>query len=207
MRAVLCVGSLGAPGAYSSGINRAGLAVVDTAIRSRAYRPGWLRYFAMTRLLWECATVGEALDFLRSVPHAGGGSVVLGDRHGHVAAAEFPDGVVSIEAADSVARTNHFLSSHARTAPPPADANESNSTARLRYLRAHLEARGVPSTVDAAAELMSAHGGDGEALCRHGKGDDVRTVSTAIFLTAARELVYAPDYPCRSQWRRYSVAA
>jgi isopenicillin-N N-acyltransferase-like protein len=160
----------------------------------------------MTRLLWECATVAEALDFLRSVQHAGGGSVVLGDRSGNVAAVEFPDGTASVEVAGTVARTNHFVSPHAPIAPPPGDANERNSVARLRYLQERFEAAGVPSGADDAADLMSAHGSDGSALCRHGENGEVRTVSSAIYLTGQRELVYAPDYPCRARWLRYSMA-
>jgi hypothetical protein len=205
---VLCVGSLGAPGAYSSGINRAGLTVVDTAIRSRSYQTGWLRYFAMTRLLWTCATVAEALDFLRSVPHTGGGSVLLGDAQGAVAAVEFPDGTPTVEQDGTLGRTNHFVTAGAAAAPEASDANEANSDARLRFLRAAIDGGGKPETVQAAAELMASHGrAAAEALCRHGEGSAVRTVSTALYLTAAGELLFAPDNPCRANWRRYAVAA
>jgi len=207
MRSVLCVGSLGAPGAYSSGINRAGLAVVDTAIRSRSYRTGWMRYFAMTRLLWTCATVADALDFLRAVPHTGGGSVVLADARGRVAAVEFPDGTPAVEHARTVSRTNHFTTPGAGAPTRPNDANEANSAARLQYLRMALEGRGVPATAQAVADLMGAHGDADQALCRHGEGREVRTISTALYLTRARELIFAPDNPCRARWRRYSLAA
>ena len=207
MRKILCVGSLGAPGAYSSGINRAGLAVVDTAIRSRTYRAGWLRYFAMTRLLWTCATVAEALDFLRAVPHTGGGSLVLGDETGAVAAVEFPDGQPVVEQSGTVTRTNHFTSAGAAAPMTPHDPNKANSSARLRYLRTVIKGRGVPATAQAVADLMAAHGDGDEALCRHGEGREVRTISTALYLTRARELIFAPDNPCRASWRRYSLAA
>ena len=207
MRAVLCVGSLGAPGAYSSGMNRAGLAVADTAIRASSYETGWLRYFAMTRLLWECARVDEALDFLGSVPHTGGGSVLLGDRHGNVAAVEFAGGAPAVERADCVTRTNHFIAPGAAPAPGPADPNGSSSPARLRFLRTCLEGDGAAPTAAAAAQFMAAHAGDDAALCRHGDGDQVRTVSTAIFMTQTRELLFAPDYPCLGRWLRFPLAA
>jgi hypothetical protein len=207
MRAVLCVGSLGAPGAYSSGMNRAGLAVADTAIRAASYAPGWLRYFAMTRLLWECASVDEALEFLRSAPHTGGGSLVLGDRHGNTAAVEFAGGAPAVERAGCVTRTNHFVTPGAVPAPGPADANAASSPARLQFLRKSLEAGNAALTAAAAAQIMAAHSGDGASLCRHGDGDSVRTVSTAMFLTRTRELMFAPDYPCLGRWLRFSLAA
>jgi hypothetical protein len=207
MRAVLCVGSLGAPGAYSSGMNRAGLAVADTAIRAASYATGWLRYFAMTRLLWECASVDEALDFLRSAPHTGSGSLVLGDRHGNTAAVEIAGGEPAVERAQLVARTNHFVAPGAVSAPGLADPNAASSPQRLRFLRTTFEAEGVPPTAAAAGQLMAAHAGDDAALCRHGDGDRVRTVSTAIFKTQPRELLFAPDYPCLGRWLRFSLAA
>ncbi|HET9024583.1 MAG TPA: C45 family peptidase [Burkholderiaceae bacterium] len=207
MRAVLCVGSLGAPGAYSSGMNRAGLAVADTAIRASSHAMGWLRYFAMTRLLWDCATVDEALDFLGSVPHTGGGSLVLADRDGKVAAVEFAGQSARVERAERVTRTNHFVTPGAPSSSGRGDANAATSPARLRFLRTTLEADGVPSTAAAAAELMAAHADDDAALCRHADADRVRTVSTAIFMTQARELVFAPDYPCLGRWQRFSLAA
>lgn len=207
MRTVLCVGSLGAPGAYSSGMNRAGLAVADTAIRAPSYSAGWLRYFAMTRLLWECASVDEALDFLRSVPHAGGGSLVLGDRHGNAAAVEFAGATAAVERAGLVIRTNHFLTPGAAAAPGDADANAATSPARLHFLRTSFATDGAPPSTAAAAELMAAHASGDAALCRHGEGEQVRTVSTAIFVTRTRELMFAPDYPCLGRWLRFSLAA
>ena len=70
--------SLGSPGAYSSGINSHGLAVADTAIGCSKLGVGWLRYFLMTEILWKAASVDEALDLISSVPHVGGGALVLG---------------------------------------------------------------------------------------------------------------------------------
>ena len=58
---MICVGSAGSPGAYSSGINAAGLALVDNHVGTRRHGIGWLRYFAMTRILATCRTVDEAV--------------------------------------------------------------------------------------------------------------------------------------------------
>lgn len=109
-RKVLCIGSLGAPGAYSSGINSDGLALADTAIATSDHGVGWLRYFLMTRLLARHATVAAALDDLSGLTHAGGGSLVLADAGGAVAAVDLGHGKVPIDAhqAGWIARTNHF---------------------------------------------------------------------------------------------------
>ncbi len=87
-RRILCVGSLGAPGAYSGGINTNGLAVADTQIGTADHGEGWLRSFLMTRILRECATVAEAVGLVFRTPHAGGGTLLLGDATGAVAAIE-----------------------------------------------------------------------------------------------------------------------
>ena len=60
-RRVLCVSSLGAPGAFAGGINTDGLAVADTQVGTSDHGEGWLRPFLMTRLLRECATVADAV--------------------------------------------------------------------------------------------------------------------------------------------------
>ena len=60
-RRVLCLGSLGAPGAWSSGMNSDGLALADNQIATADHGPGMLRYFLMNTLLATCATVAAAL--------------------------------------------------------------------------------------------------------------------------------------------------
>jgi isopenicillin-N N-acyltransferase like protein len=110
-RTVLCVGSLGSPGAYSSGMNSDGFALVDTQVATTDHAPGVLRYFLMTHLLARCATVAEALDLIRTLPHAGGGTLVMADAGGAIAAVELGASVQAVERGGScVARTNHFTS-------------------------------------------------------------------------------------------------
>ena len=87
-RRILCVGSLGAPGAFAGGINTDGLAVADTQVGTTDHGEGWLRPFLMTRLLRECTTVAEAVALVFRVPHAGGGTLLMGDATGAVAAIE-----------------------------------------------------------------------------------------------------------------------
>jgi isopenicillin-N N-acyltransferase like protein len=108
---MMCLGSLGSPGAYSSGMNAAGLALADTQIGAEPTAVGWLRYFLMTRLLATCADGrGGAGPDLRDAPCrrriAGHGRC-----HGATAAVELgADQVVAATRGALSWRTNHFLS-------------------------------------------------------------------------------------------------
>src|SRR5690606_20429418 len=111
-RSFLCVGSLGSPGNFSSGINSDGLAVADTNIATTDHGVGMHRYFLLTWLLERCADVAGALAAIRAMPHAGGGVLVMGDATGAVAAVELGHRAIGVEHAASgvVGRTNHFVS-------------------------------------------------------------------------------------------------
>lgn len=205
-RTVTCVGSLGAPAVYSSGINSDGLALVDTQIHTSDHGVGILRYFLMTRLLARAATVAEALDEIASLDHAGGGSLVLADRGGALAAVELGHSALPVErGGDWVARTNHFVS--AELAPANlrvlSDAMAVSSVDRLTRLRRWLgaEARGL--TIARAEAMMATHDGpEGAGLCRHGADGDAETISGAVFATAAPSLYFCPARPCVADWRR-----
>ena len=136
-RTVMGVGSLGSPAAYSSGMNSDGLAIADTQIGTSDHRPGVLRYFVMTKLLSDCADVGEALALIAGLPHAGGGTLVMADRSGAVAAVEFGASRLGIETGGAVAiRTNHFISNELADATLYSDGNRIASThARLKFLQ------------------------------------------------------------------------
>lgn len=191
-RSVLCLGSLGAPGAWSSGMNSDGLALADTQIPTAAHGPGMLRYFLMNRLLAGCTTVAEALDLIRALPHAGGGSLVLADASGAAAAVELRHGRVEIEPGACVARTNHYTSAPDRFAPV------GHSAARLATLRAALA-----GTADPRA-LLALHAP--EALCRH-EADPSLTLAGAVYDTVHRTAAIAFGPPCTAPWRVFALGA
>ncbi|MCC2608871.1 C45 family autoproteolytic acyltransferase/hydolase [Neorhizobium petrolearium] len=205
---MLCVGSAGSPGAYSSGINAAGLALVDTHIGSRRHGIGWLRYFAMTRILATCRSVPEAIAFLRARRHAGGGSVTLADRYGHVASVEFGTDLLGVEEGRRVWRTNHFVSPELSpfNFTDDGDRIDANSFDRFAYL-----SREVPVgdwTVPRAARLMATHAADGPhcgPLCQHGEKDAARTISSAIFACNMLQLYFLEGNPCEGRWRVYDL--
>jgi hypothetical protein len=206
-KAVLCVGSLGSPGAFSSGMNAQGLALVDTHVSTKDHGPGLLRYFLMTRLLWTCDTVEEALRVVDELPHAGGGTIVMADASGACAAVELGHRAHAVETrVPYTVRTNHFLSdecapSWLQAATDPMAASTKGRHARLRSWLADQD--DCPSLSEIAA-LMGSHGGPGrEALCRHGEDGDARTISCAIFAPVERRLYFAPREPCAGEWNSF----
>lgn len=204
---VLCIGSLGSPGAYSSGMNTSGLALVDTQVGSRDHGIGWLRYFLMTRILAQCNTVEEAVQFIRSRTHAGGGTLVMADANGAVAAAELGHSTLSIEIAPRVWRSNHFLSEELKDKTYPTDGDSISKSSLERY--AVLQNR-IPQgewSIEQAVKLMRSHK-DTEihgSLCQHPEGHGSLTISSAIYHVAKRELYFSGPNPCISPWYHYAL--
>ena len=206
--AMLCVGSLGSPGAYSSGINAAGLALSDTQVSVKAHRVGWLRYFLMTRLLASCSTVEEALAFIWQVPHAGGGTLVLADASGAVVAVELGAAGAAAATGPVVWRTNHYILPGLAddTLFPFDDLVVGTSEARFRYLESRLPDRRW--SIDEAARLMQTHpdAGPGAApLCQHAEGGDSETLSSSIYSCRLRTLTFSEGRPCAGHWLKYRI--
>lgn len=189
-RRVLCLGSLGAPGAWSSGMNSDGFALADTQIPTADHGPGVLRYFLMTRLLFACGTVEQALTVIAALPHAGGGSLVLGDASGAAAAVELRHGRVDVTRGAWVAHTNHY------TAAPDRLAPVAHSEGRLDVLRAALAA----DPAQDPRALLATHAP--VALCRHAP-DPSPTLAGAVWDCAARSASIAAGPPCSAAWLRF----
>lgn len=202
---ILCLGSLGSPAAYSSGVNAAGLAIADTQVAVRTHRVGWLRYFLMTRLLARCATVAEALAFLRSVPHCGGGTLILADRGGATAAVELAAQGAAIVTGGTLWRTNHFVTPEAaeETLPPGSDAIAGNSRARFAHLSATLPGRDW--TAAEARALMATHADGGAPICQHAEGSQAQTISSAVYSCRDSTMELCEGPPCRGHWWPYGL--
>ncbi len=189
-RRVLCLGSLGAPGAWSSGMNSDGLALADTQIATAEHGPGVLRYFLMTRLLFACGTVEEALAAIAALPHAGGGSLVLGDASGAAAAVELRHGRVDVARGAWVAHTNHY------TAAPDALAPVEHSEGRLAVLCAAL----ARDPAQDPRALLATHAP--VALCRHAP-DPSPTLAGAVWDGTTRAACVAAGPPCSAAWVQF----
>ncbi len=204
-RKVLCVGSLGAPGAYSSGMNSDGLALADTQIATTDHGVGWLRYFLMTRLLARHATVAEALADIHGLTHAGGGSLVMADAQGALATVDLGHRKVAhqIGTGTWIARTNHFGPGSVPCAPDSA-ASSSDSRGRLKTLHRVLETG--QKSLAVLRRVMASHDGEGvSGLCRHEVGGDSRTLSGTVFACRERLLYFSPGNPCETEWLRYAI--
>lgn len=207
-RRVLCVGSFGAPGAYSSGVNDAGLALADTQIGALDHGVGLLRYFVMTEILAACDDVEAALRRLRELPHCGGGSLVLADRSGAAAAVELGHRQIAVDrgTASGVARTNHFVAPELAHSTRDSVEGRANSVGRLATIRAWLDAGGIG---EASARAMM--GGHDSAkivgLCRHGGVADSLTLSGSIFRPDAVAFSHANGNPCLASWTSYRLHA
>lgn len=210
-RTMLCVGSLGSPGAFSSGINSDGLAVADTQIDTRDHGVGWLRYFLMSHLLRSCATLAQALAQITALQHAGGGSLVIGDATGDVAAVELGHGALAAEGAGApwTVRTNHFTAVPTAAmgmAAAGADAARCSHDRRGR-VRDTLQARRGEMDMAAIRALMAGHDQDGRSgPCRHAQGDGSRTLSTVVYGTRIPSLVMSDGAPCLGRWHSYALS-
>lgn len=211
-REVLCVGSLGSPGNFSSGMNSDGFALADTATRTIAHGVGRHRYFLLTRLQTRCTTVAEALGEIAATSHAGGGVLVLGDATGCVAAVELGSDVVAVEVRRGgwVGRTNHHVAGLAAGENRESDAASArlrNSERRLLALHGLLGAAPRRMTVEDAAGVLSYRGETGgEPLCRQGGRDLSVTLSGSVYDTRRRHLRFANGYPSPGNWTTFSFS-
>jgi isopenicillin-N N-acyltransferase-like protein len=211
-RQVLCLGSLGSPGNFSSGINSDGLAVTDTNSRTTDHGVGMHRYFLLTWLLVHCGSVDEALDRILGMPHVGGGLLILGDAGGTVAAVELGHKKVGHErrVRGRVGRANHFVTpemaaANLRTAD--SEAQSCHSDRRHPTLQQRLVDAPSPFGLADAARLASYHGEDGgEGFCRHGGKDLGNTISSALYATRPRTLTFTAGNPCQADWRLFDFA-
>jgi hypothetical protein len=199
---MLSLGSLGSLAAWSSGINGAGLAVADTQVSVNRHRVGWLRYFLLPRLLARAATVAEALALIRSLPHAGGGTLVMADRAGATASVELSASGPAIAEGGPQWRTNHYTMPGlvAETLGPDGDRIAGNSHARFVHLARVLPGRDW--TAAAARALMATHpGGDGAPICQHADSTgDAETISSVVYSCRLGGMEVAEGTPCRARW-------
>ena len=200
---ILSLGSLGSLAGWSSGINAAGLAIADTQVAVNRHRVGWLRYFLMPRLLARAPTVAAALAMIRSLPHAGGGTLVMADRQGATAAVELSAGGPAIREGGVQWRTNHFTTPAiaGETLGPEGDRIAGNSHARHAFLSRRLPGRDW--TAAAARALMATHPGpDGAPICQHAdRPDGAETISCAIYSCRLGAMEVAEGTPCLDRWQ------
>ncbi len=204
---VLSIGSLGAPFAYSSGINSHGFCLADTNILTSDHGLGACRYFLMPFLLASCKSVDQAIQTISGLPHAGGGSLVMGDIHSDLAVVELGHSYQDIKKDSQwLATTNHFTSSKLSpsnlSSGDPIKVNDSKG--RLQYLNRKVPALFQDFSLNNAMEIMKSHHPE-EGLCRHLENDTSSTISGAVFNCTEKTLHFSDGNPCDSLWYGFSL--
>ncbi len=202
------VTSAGSPGVFSSGMNEHGLAIADTHVPSRDIGPGLARFTLMMNVLEHCATMSDAIAYLKSVICMGAGNLILADARGDSAVFENGFQRCGLVAAfeDSVVATNHFVSAELRDDHVlETSANETHDETHARYETARVlieEARGALD-VQQAKRIASYHGTT--ALCRHHPQNSADTISAAIYLPSRRQLLFCNGWPCQGSYETYTL--
>jgi len=204
---ILSVGSLGAPCAYSSGINSYGLCLADTNILTSDHGQGICRYFLMPFLLANGKSTGQALKMIADLPHAGGGSLTLGDKFADIAVVELGHTCVDVKTnAPWLAKTNHFDSDQLGSSNiiSGRQANIKNSRDRLRFIKGRTRDVHQKFSLEEAIELQRSHGGDSnDGICRHIEKDTSSTISGVIYTCVDKSLYFSDGNPCQSPWYKF----
>jgi predicted choloylglycine hydrolase len=207
----LCLTSAGSPGVFSSGINSAGLAVVDTFISSIDIGPGIGRYSLMMDILKNFTTVKEAINYLPTRPHFGDGSVTVLDAQGDMAVFEIAHSVQAVRQSDEgfIASTNHFTTPETRSFwvdKEPVHLR-GNSQGRLKMIEDALRSARGQVDIPWSQALMGRHGDSLSAVCRHTEVDPQSvTISCMILLPRQASIFVANGHPCQTPFEFVRLA-
>ena len=207
----LCLTTAGIPGVSSSGINTVGLAVVDTYVASTDVGPGIGRYSVMMDLLEKCASVRDAIVYIRSHPHFGNGTVSLVDAQGDMAVFEIAHSVLAVRHPNEgfVVSTNHFTAPKTRTIWMDCEQPHLQGNSVERHGRVEKALRAASGRVDIpwAQNLMAQHGTGLSAICRHAEIDPLGvTISCVILLPRQASIYVANGHPCQTPFELVRVA-
>jgi hypothetical protein len=207
----LCLTSAGSPGVFSSGINGAGLAVVDTYVSSSDIGAGIARYSLMMDLLEKFTNVQAAINYLHTRPHFGDGTVSLIDAKGDMAVFEITHSAQAVLQSDNdfIVSTNHFTTPETRTrwvdSEPPY--LRGNSLERRRQVENALRSARGQIDIPWSQALMARHGSALNAICRHPEIDpQAVTISCVIFSPQRASLYVADGLPCQTQFELFQIS-
>lgn len=199
------------------GLNDQGLGVFLAVLRQREPVGPGLQWHLITDIMLDtCRGVGDARDFITSVPHLGAFNYLIADSQGQAVVAEaLPTGVTIREPEGGfILATNHLPG---REVPeeelsPRDRRRQRRSLGRYRRAEEMLQSR--PGRVDEemVKRLLREHQAP---ICRGNHAppdngtsfDDVfGTIWSLIARLEARELLLAWGHPCRSEYRRYGLS-
>ncbi len=199
------------------GLNDKGLGVFLAVLRDReSVGPGLQWHLVTDIMLDTCRDVGEACDFITSVPHLAAFNYLIADKAGRAVVAEaLPTGVTIREPEDGfILATNHLPGREAPAEALSPEDRRRQERSMTRYHRAEGALRNRRGQVDEemVKDLLREH----EApICRGNHDpredgvsfDDVfGTIWSLICRLEERELLLAWGHPCRSEYRRYGLS-
>ena len=202
--------SAGSPGVYSSGINADGLVVADTHVASLDTGPGIARYSLMLDLLERFSTTGQAVNYIRTVPHFGDGTVTVLDAQGDMAVFELAHSIQTVRRPSEgfLVSTNHFSEAQTRTRWVDESPSWMLGNSRARRSRVEVALHAARGQVDLAwsQALMASHGDPLSSICRHSEIDPhTVTIASAIYLPRQAAMYLSNGYPCQNPFKLYSV--
>jgi predicted choloylglycine hydrolase len=198
------------------GLNDQGLGIFLAVLpQLHSGRPGLQWHLVTDIVLDACENVGEACDFIASVPHLGAFNYLVVDRHGQAVVAEaFPTGVSIREPEDGfIIATNHLPGREAPEEGLSPDDRRRQRRSLTRYRRAEEMLQGKRGQVDEGIvkRLLREHQAP---ICRgnHDPPDDgtsfddvFGTIWSLIARLEKTELLLAWGHPCRSEYRKYGL--
>jgi len=192
--------SAGCPGVFSSGMNEVGLTVADTHVITSDLGPGLPRYALMLEVLQRCTTVREAIAYLMSVPHLGGGTILLADATGQLGLVEsgHRNQAFIWREAGSLVSGNHFVTPQlAETHCAAAKSEYENSRRRTTFVASLL--MGGAGTIDSLrARQLMAH----PAVCHEETQQRFSTISSIIYTPVTRAIDLCIGSPRTGQFLR-----
>lgn len=203
------------------GVNEAGLAISATAVNATdsvkalaEYKPCGIQGYALGKLILEnCATIDEAMDYLKTTPGGYMGlNISLADCKGGVVRLErsydhqnytYPE-VTLNDKGNFITATNHFPSRNMNPLSPPREKYEGTY---YRYDRAReiLQTQKDPIDLKTMINFARDHNnGPGEfSICNHGE----KTCSNSSILAepAKRRFWVLSGTPCQNEYVEYSI--
>jgi len=197
-------------------LNERGVAVLLSVLPEREIKKPGLQWHLVIDIVMEtCGHLEEARELITSVPHLRAFNYLIADEHQAIVAEATPDGVTIREPEDGLlVATNHLPG---RESPE----EELTETDRLRqrrsltrYRRVHQMMEERPGGVDleAVKAILRDHEapicrGDHPSVEERGGFDSIfGTLWSLICQPKRREILLADGHPCRSNYRRYSLA-
>jgi predicted choloylglycine hydrolase len=198
------------------GLNDQGLGVFISVLpRREAAGPGLQWHLVTDITLDTCRDVGEACDFVSSVPHLSAFNYLIADTEGRVVVAEaLPTGVTIREPEDGfILATNHLPGREAAEEGLTEEDTRRHRRSLSRYYRATEVLRQKQGQVDERVikSLLREHQAP---ICRGNHDpptdgtefDDLfGTIWSLIARLSDRELLIAWGHPCRSEYREHRL--